>query len=519
MSKQRSSRGARAVRAVAVAVAAVAVAVAVVAMVRSGDSEPDAEEPAAIETVAVTTGDLTTSEELDGTVETSASTTVLHRIEGESASTSAGAVEGSGAASTGEDSTGGSADGSSSGSASVMGASISQVGLIDEPAVDPCTTAADPAVPESMTTTMPAGTTTTTLPAEPTTAVPGEPTATSTTTVPDGTAGTTVPPDTTVAPSTTVECVTTTTDAIPAPSTGGAPTGGGSRPSGAAETGGSAPSAAATTSRTTEVVTSVAAAGTEVRLGDVLYTVDGRPVVVMSGSLPAWRTLSTASDDGSDVLQLEQSLVALGYDPDGEMTVDEEFDTNTENAVEAWQTGLGIEATGEVPLGSVVFLSSSATVSTVHTATGDSVGEGDAVLTVSAPSQLVVIDVPDEAQQFVVPGLPVDLDGIQGTVTRLRSIESDSGVGVQAVITPTEPLGVVDGTTVGVEITVTEASDALLAPADAVASRLDGSYAVQVQQADGRAAWTPVEVLGVSGSRVGIRGNGIVEGALVLVPA
>jgi len=70
-----------------------------------------------------------------------------------------------------------------------------------------------------------------------------------------------------------------------------------------------------------------------------------------------------------------------------------------------WQKGLGIEATGIVKLGSVVFLPSSTTVSTVKRVVGDTVGDGDTVLTLSTPTQEVLVDVPagDEAQ--VVPGL------------------------------------------------------------------------------------------------------------------
>ena len=45
-------------------------------------------------------------------------------------------------------------------------------------------------------------------------------------------------------------------------------------------------------------------------------------------------------DDGADVRQLEENLVALGFAPD-EMVVDEEFDADTTTAIRAWQESAG----------------------------------------------------------------------------------------------------------------------------------------------------------------------------------
>ena len=58
----------------------------------------------------------------------------------------------------------------------------------------------------------------------------------------------------------------------------------------------------------------------------------------------------------STCFQLEQNLVLLGYDPDGDVVVDEVFDDATETAIERWETALGLEATGEVPEARIVFV-------------------------------------------------------------------------------------------------------------------------------------------------------------------
>ncbi|MEQ1703258.1 MAG: peptidoglycan-binding domain-containing protein, partial [Ilumatobacteraceae bacterium] len=253
-------------------------------------------------------------------------------------------------------------------------------------------------------------------------------------------------------------------------------------------------------------------------IGTVLYSVESDPVVALAGSLPAWRTLDTDSDPGNDILQLEMNLVALGYDPDGTMTVDTEFDRDTEDVVTAWQTGYGMEATGVVALGSVVFVPSS-NVASVDVAVGDEIGEGDQVLSLSSSSQQVVIDVPAGDEAALVPGLVVKIGNGEGTVTLLRSVERDGSVVVQAVITPTAAIeGVGNGQAVTVTVTLGDLDGVLTVPAEALVSRLDGSYALQVLAADGTSSFVAVEVLGVAGSTVAVRGDGISSGTEVLQP-
>jgi membrane fusion protein, multidrug efflux system len=54
-------------------------------------------------------------------------------------------------------------------------------------------------------------------------------------------------------------------------------------------------------------------AGQVIRQGQVLYRVDdGTPVVLLYGSVPAWRSMSEGTT-GSDVTQLNHDLVDLGY--------------------------------------------------------------------------------------------------------------------------------------------------------------------------------------------------------------
>ncbi len=197
----------------------------------------------------------------------------------------------------------------------------------------------------------------------------------------------------------------------------------------------------------------------------MLYTVDGAPVVALDGALPAWRSMSTSSTDGADIAQLEAALVALGYDPGLKVTVDNHFDSATRTMVKAWQQGLGVEATGTVTLGAVVFLPTSTTVSTVARAVGDTVGDGDAVLTLSSPTQQILVDVPSGDESQVVPGLSVGIGNVQGTVSRLRSADRNGAVVVEAVITPATAIeNATNGTSVKVTLTLQNDTGVLIAP-------------------------------------------------------
>lgn len=496
-------------------------------------------------TATVEEGTLGTSESLDGSVVLSAVTSVLHRIEGQTSSSGTTPSASSGAPTA----VGVTSAGVTSGAATPAPASAEAVAATAA-AVDDCDTSPSTTVPAasgSTPTTEVVPTGSTPSGSTPSGSVPsGQPGQ------PPGTAPATTPPTTSATTSATTTATTTTTTATTSPAgtapTGSAPTtpttpgdcttatttptptGGAVPPGGAVPTGGAPTSrsggtgtsgtgTSGTSTRVTQVVTSVIADGSDVTMGTVLYSVESSPVVALPGSLPAWRTLDTSSEDGIDVLQLEMDLTALGYDPDSRMTIDTEFDSDTKAVVKAWQAGYGMEVTGSVALGSVVFVGGETTVAGVAVAVGDEVGDGDSILSLSAASQQVVIDVPDGAEAYMVPGLSVKVGSGDGTVTLLRSLERDGSVVVQAVITPAAAIeGADNGSSVKVTVTTTSLDGVLLVPTEALVSRLDGSYAVQVVADDGTSTFVDVELLGVSGSAAGVRGEGLTAGSEVLQP-
>ncbi len=131
-------------------------------------------------------------------------------------------------------------------------------------------------------------------------------------------------------------------------------------------------------------VTALPDDGTTIIQGVALYEVGGEPVIALYGDVPAYRAMRDLSENmtGTDVAQLEQALVDLGYDPDGEVTVDDEFTFFTEQMVERWQEDIGVEVDGIVDLGDVVFISGPVTIDAAVAAVGGSVQPGAPVVTI-----------------------------------------------------------------------------------------------------------------------------------------
>ncbi len=103
------------------------------------------------------------------------------------------------------------------------------------------------------------------------------------------------------------------------------------------------------------VVTSIdVVPGDEVSVGDVLLTVDLRPVVVAEGAVPSFRDLVLRAE-GPDVVQLQNLLAGLGFYA-GEL--DGVFGSGLRSAVKAWQKSLGVTDDGVVRAGDVVFVPS-----------------------------------------------------------------------------------------------------------------------------------------------------------------
>ncbi|TDC72777.1 peptidoglycan-binding protein [Micromonospora sp. KC606] len=110
-------------------------------------------------------------------------------------------------------------------------------------------------------------------------------------------------------------------------------------------------SAASVTAQRGGRITWLPTPGSAVERGKALYKVDEKPVVLLYGSVPIYRTLAPGVT-GKDVKQFEQNLAALGYQG---FTADETFSPATATAVKSWQEDLGLAETGTVTPEPVVY--------------------------------------------------------------------------------------------------------------------------------------------------------------------
>lgn len=160
-------------------------------------------------------------------------------------------------------------------------------------------------------------------------------------------------------------------------------------------------------------ITSIASTGDTIDAGGVVATIDGSPVVALIGDIPGYRDLTTDSADGADVRQLEANLVALGFDPEGDIVIDEEYDDATEDVVTLWEVSLGIEGDGEVPQSQVVYVPGRLLVDSVTATVGGAATAGSTLMTGRQAERkfLVSATVNPGGAQFVdlvaAPGTPV----------------------------------------------------------------------------------------------------------------
>jgi peptidoglycan hydrolase-like protein with peptidoglycan-binding domain len=246
-------------------------------------------------------------------------------------------------------------------------------------------------------------------------------------------------------------------------------------------------------------ITSLPEEGRVLSPGAVVYRVDERPVVLLAGSKPAWRPLAEGVSDGRDVRQLEQNLRTLGYDDERELAIDEHFDGSTAAVVKRWQEDLGLEATGRIEPGGIVFLPGARRVGTVAVSLGDRAGPGRPVMATSSTRRLVTAEIDASDQQDVAVGDNVTIDLRNGTTTT----GTISEVGRVASAPKDESGG---------QMTCTATTSTLLALSG-------GRYAVEVVRSGATSVVEVTPGLYSDGGYVEIKRGAVKAGDVVVVPA
>jgi peptidoglycan hydrolase-like protein with peptidoglycan-binding domain len=129
--------------------------------------------------------------------------------------------------------------------------------------------------------------------------------------------------------------------------------------------------------------------GAEAAQGAVIATLDLRPVVVATGTVPMFRTLARGID-GPDVAQLQQFLKAKGFYTGG---LDGRFRSSTTSAVKRWQGSIGAAETGVVDEGDLVFVETLPARMEVIPVVGQRLAPGSDLVRVLAPKPVFVASV------------------------------------------------------------------------------------------------------------------------------
>jgi peptidoglycan hydrolase-like protein with peptidoglycan-binding domain len=285
--------------------------------------------------------------------------------------------------------------------------------------------------------------------------------------------------------------------------------------------------------------TMLARVGQRIARGGELFALGGEPTVLLYGSVVPSRAFLAGMSAGGDVAELNANLQELGY---GGGLSGDTFSSATEAAIRAFQLAHGMTATGELPLGSVVFERGAVLVTSVTPEVGASVAPGP-VLGIASTVAQVSIALSAAQQSSVKVGdrvsiaLPnnVTTPGVVssvGTVAKAPASKEGGGGGggeneegaatIEVDVRPSDPsaTGHLDEAPVTVSITTASVGDALVVPIDALLALAGGGYALEVSE--GGVRHLEAVTLGTFDDAEGlvqVGGASVSAGQRVVVPA
>jgi peptidoglycan hydrolase-like protein with peptidoglycan-binding domain len=301
--------------------------------------------------------------------------------------------------------------------------------------------------------------------------------------------------------------------------------------------------------------TELPAVGQVIAQGHVLYRVNDRPVALLYGSTPAYRTLSGGAS-GSDVAELNADLVALGYATRVQLgPTSGSFGPATTAAVMKLQAALGVTQNGTLTLGQVVFEPSAVRVTSVSAQPGGSTQAGETVMQGTSTTRQVQVTLSASQQTTTAVGDKVSITlpnnrttpGVVSSVGAVATCPPSSGSGgsgsssaapgtdtcssgssgsatptITVGVTPSDPAaaGRWDQAPVQVGITTATVPNALVVPVTALLAQAGGGYAVEVTGAGARNHLVPVS-LGLfddAEGLVAVTASALAAGQEVVVP-
>jgi multidrug efflux pump subunit AcrA (membrane-fusion protein) len=261
------------------------------------------------------------------------------------------------------------------------------------------------------------------------------------------------------------------------------------------------------------IYTRLPAEGDKVGCGDVLYRVDDDPVLLLCGTVPAYRDLKRGSR-GKDARQLERNLRRLHH-----------------KSIRALQRAKGLRATGTLELGDAVFLPGPVRIAKLTAKLGGFARPGAPVAQTTSDTLEVQVDL-EASQQGAVrkrDRARVTLPGnraVEGTVSRLGAVASAKDGDVAAATVPAsitlddpERARGLDRAPVQADIITEGVKDALSVPVTALVGKAGGGFAVEVVRGGGRRELVAVELrLFDATGRVEVEGA-LQAGDRVVVPS
>ena len=277
--------------------------------------------------------------------------------------------------------------------------------------------------------------------------------------------------------------------------------------------------------------------GDKVRCGGELYRVDDDPVLLLCGTVPAYRALH-AGDEGPDVRQLNRNLHQLGYDADAGVGIDpddNDFTWETHWALEKLQDDKGFDVTGSLGIDDAVFLPDPVRISKVSGEVGGAARPGAPVAQATSDTLQVQVDLEATQQAEVKKGdlaritLPSNTS-VTGKVERLGRVaqapegkdDAAAAATIPAYIGLDQPAKAsgLDRAPVQVEITTRGVENVLSVPVMALVGKAGAGFAVEVVSDGGQRELVAVKLglFDTTGGRVQVEGD-LRAGDRVAVPS
>lgn len=267
------------------------------------------------------------------------------------------------------------------------------------------------------------------------------------------------------------------------------------------------------------VYTWLPSAGDVIRQDQPVYSVSGRPVPLLYGSGPAYRAFYPGMSDGPDVHQLNRDLVSLRFGKK-DTAKSSQYSQQTVQAVERWQSSLGLPKTGKIPLGGAVFEPGPIRVASVAASiggqAGGSGGGSGTVLKATATTPVAIAALgPD-----VKPGTAVSVTTPGGGLAMGGHVKKVVGQTATIALDGTPPASdVAEKLPVSVSVNSRQVRHALSVSVNALVPLPGGGQGLNVVTGDGSLRLREVTPGLRAGTQVQVRGPGITDGTTVALPA